>query len=254
MEKINQFSIQRFLLLIKRNAVLNLKTWLIGFGAISGLLILIAQLQAYQSGGILDINGIAITGLTFIFIGGYLVTSMAYNEIHTPARSQFFLTLPATNAEKLFSHWFLTSFLYVVVATLVLFVILLLSSLLTTLIYGSGIELFRPFSSGNIRLMGIYMVTQSVFFLGAIYFRKNNFLKTVLTAFVLMMLLSTWAGLSMWITFGTGHFSPDNESLSPAFVNYMENVVPSIAKIVFWGILTPFFLTVSYFTLKEREV
>jgi hypothetical protein len=254
MEKINQFSIQRFFLLIKRNVIMNIKTWLIGFGAISGLLILIAQLQAYQAGGILDINAIATTGITFIFIGGYLVTSMAYNEIHTPARSQFFLTLPATNAEKLLSHWFLTSLLYIVIAYLVLFAILLLSSLITALIYGSGITLFQPFSSGNLKLMGIYMVTQSVFFLGAIYFRKNNLLKTILTAFVLMMFLSMWAGLAMWITFGTSHFSPDNESFSPAFVNYMENVIPTVAKIVFWGIITPFFLTVSYFTLKEREV
>lgn len=254
MEKINQFSIQRFLLLIKRHVVINLKTWLVGFGAIGGLLILIALLQAYHSGGVFSVHLIFNTGMTFIFIGGYMVTSMAYNEIHAPARSQFFLTLPATTSEKLLSHWFLTSVIYIVLANLMLFAVLLLASLIAALVFGSAIDLFQPFTIENIRLMGIYIVTQSVFFLGAVYFRKNNLLKTILSVFVLLMVLGMWTGLAMWLAFGPDQRAISQEMVSPALANFMEYTVPDIARFLFWILLAPFLLIISYFKLKEREV
>jgi hypothetical protein len=253
MEKINQFSLQRFILLMKRHMTLNHKTWLTGFAAIGGLLIIISQFQIFTSGGVLNLAVLVNTGTTFILIGGFLLTSMAYNELHSPARSQFLLILPATNLEKLLSHWFVTSFLYVALANIALFLSVLVASIISALVYGSTIEFFNPFTEQNARIMGTYIVIQSIFLLGALYFRRNNLLKTLLAIFLVMMVLSMWSGLIVYIL-GVPSGDYNAESVSPVVANFFEFTLPRIAGIIFWVVLAPFFLIVSYFTLKEREV
>ncbi len=252
MEKINQFSVQRLFLLIKRHSIMNMKTWLIGFGALSGVIIVSALLQSFATGNF-NIESLSATGISFIFIAGYLITSMAYNEIHTPARGQFYLILPATTFEKLLSHWLLTSIVYVLVAHALLSLVLIVAGLLSALIFSTSMDFYNPFTEAGFKNMGVYLVTQSVFFLGALYFRKNNMLKTLLSIFVIIVALGTIAGLFGWIILG--EFNQINEeNLPPQGLELFTVIIPDIAKILFWGLTAPFFLIVSYFKLKEREV
>lgn len=252
MDKINQFSIQRLFLLMKRHSIINLKTWLVGLGAISGVLIVISLLQSYSS-GLFNLSALSTTGVTFIFIAGYLITSMAYNEIHTPARGQFYLMLPANTIEKLLSNWLITSFLYIIIATVFLTVILALASLLSSFLFNTGIEIYNPFTNDGIKIMGIYVVTQSVFFLGALYFRKNNLLKTLLGIFVIQGIFSIIMVFAGWLILG--EFNQVNEESIPADTMHFFTVnIPEIARTIFWVVTAPFFLIVSYFKLKEREV
>lgn len=252
MEKINQFSIQRLFLLMKRHSFINLKTWLVGFGAISGVLIVISLLQSYSS-GFFNLSALSTTGVTFIFIAGYLITSMAYNEIHTSARGQFYLMLPANTIEKLLSNWIITSFLYIIIANVLLIAILALASLLSSFLFNTGVEIYNPFTNDGIRTMGIYVVTQSVFFLGALYFRKNNLLKTLLSIFVIQMIFSSILALAGWLILGDFN-QVNEESLPNEAVQFFTVNLPDIAKTIFWIVTAPFFLIVSYFKFKEREV
>ncbi|HSV89068.1 MAG TPA: hypothetical protein VLH61_10540 [Bacteroidales bacterium] len=254
MENINKFSFYRIWLLIKRNATMNMKTWIIGIGALNGLVIIVSLLQPHDAGVTQQINEIAYAWLIYIFIGGYIITSKTYNELHTPASGQFFLTLPATNGEKLLAHWFLTSVLFLLVANIALFTGLFFSSMLAAIIYGSQIDLFNPFSTANIRLMGFYMVSQSPFLLGAIYFRKNNFLKTLLCVFAVVMLISIWTAFTVWLFFDVTDFTMFIDTVNQGFDGLNINLLPTAAKVIYWGVVTPFFLTVSYFALKEREI
>jgi hypothetical protein len=255
MEKINQFSMQRFILLMQRYLMFNSKTWLIGAGAIAGTLIVIALLQTYFAGGRFNLAGLVNTGQTFIFISGLIITSMAYNEIHVPARSQFFLTLPATTSEKLLSHWLITSVLFIIIANVLLTLILLLPNLVAAAAWNSPISVFNPFTQANLRLMSIYVVIQSIFFLGAIYFRHNNFLKTILSLFVISIIVNIIGFIIMYLAFGATGFQGNNfELVDPDFAFSMERIFPLTMKIIFYAIIVPFCLVVSYFKLKEREV
>jgi hypothetical protein len=254
MEKINQFSLQRLLLLMQRYLTFNSKTWLIGIGAISGVLIIISLLQAYFSQGLFDVRSLATTGQVMIFIGGFVITSMAYNEIHTPARSQFYLTLPATTAEKLFSNWLITSVIFILIANILLALVLALANGIANLAWSASFNLFNPFTNENLKLMGIYIVTQSIFFLGALQFRKNNFLKTILSLFVISMVINIIAGLFAYLLFGTDGMHMDAQTMSPDLSHMFETIFPKVMKTIFYMVLVPFFLLVSYFKLKEREV
>lgn len=252
MEKINQFSLHRLFLLMKRHSIMNLKTWLIGFGAISGILIVSTLLQSFAT-GLFNVGSLSSTGISFIFIAGYLVTSMAYNEIHTPARGQFYLILPANTFEKLLSNWLLTSVIYILVAQVLLSLVLIISGLLSALIFSTQIEFYNPFTEAGFKNMGIYVVTQSIFFLGALYFRKNNMLKTLLSLFVIIVVISTVSGLFGWIILGESN-QINEENLPPQGLELFTDTIPQIARVLFWGLTAPFFLIVSYFKLKEREV
>lgn len=254
MEKINKFSLQRFVLLMQRYVTFNSKSWLIGIGAISGVLIIISLLQAYFSQSHFDIRSMVNTGQVMIFIGGFVITSMAYNEIHTPARSQFYLTLPATTAEKLFSNWLITSVIFILVSNVLLSVVLGLANGIANLAWSSAFNIFNPFTIENLKLMGIYIVTQSIFFLGALQFRKNNFLKTILSIFVIAMIINIISVLFAYLLFGTDGMHLDAQTISPDLSNIFETIFPKVMKTIFNVVLVPFFLLVSYFKLKEREV
>ncbi len=255
MEKINQFSLQRFLLLMKRHSLMNAKTWLIGLGGISGVLIVVSLIQAYTAGSF-NVEALSKFGIMLIFFGGLLITSMAYNEIHTPAKSQFYLILPATTSEKLFSHWLLTSIVYIIVAYAILSLVLGIASLLSALFFGAQMEFFNPFANENFMEMARYVVIHSVFFLGALYFRKNNLLKTLLTLFVVIMALSLFGSFVAWLVIGSGDFGGNlsQDDLNPSTFRFLTETLPLLARIAFWGLMAPFFLLVSYFKLKEREV
>ncbi|MFN3556424.1 MAG: hypothetical protein ACK4VN_10705 [Bacteroidales bacterium] len=255
MDKINQFSIQRFILLIKRQILLNAKNWLVGLGAIAGILIIVSLLQSYL-GKSFNLPAMVNLGITLIFVVGYMLTSGIYSEIHTPARSQFYLTLPATTAEKLFSNWAITSLLYVLISFILLSLSIALTSLLASLLFGTQTAFFNPFQPDYLKVMGVFVVTHSIFFLGSLYFRKNNFLKTVLAIFILVMALSMIGGLLMYLLFepGLNNIELSNQQLDPAMQRLFEETIPQIARIIFWAVLAPFFVLVSYFKLKEREV
>ncbi|MFO7977594.1 MAG: hypothetical protein R6U64_02965 [Bacteroidales bacterium] len=247
------FSLQRFFLVLRRDMVLNQKTLLIGLAAMSGLLLVQSVIQTYASGGVFSLEAFSGSGITYFFVFGYVVASMVFKELHVPARSQFFLTLPASNLEKVAAAWVVSAPLYVVGVFLALTLISLLAALLNALLFGSALLVFNPFTTMNLYAAGVFLVTHSIFFLGAVYFRKNNFLKTILSLFVISVAISMLAGLMGYLFFGTTSFTI-NEQTTIGTPDFITEFLPTMAKIVFWGIVGPFFLIVSYFRFKEREV
>lgn len=254
MEKINQFSLQRFILLVQRYLAFNHKTLLIGFGAISGIIIVVGIFTAYYANGFFNVQPLVSLGQVLIFVGGLAITSNAYKEIHTPARSLFYLTLPATTSEKLFSNWLITSLVYIIVANLVLMLVILIPNLIGMLLWSLPLNVFNPLGSENIRVMSIYMVIHSIFFLGSLAFRKNNMLKTILSLFVISMTINVILIFFAWIFFGQIGFHIEPDTVNSGLQTIITQTLPKVAEIIFYALIIPFCLLVSYFKLKEREV
>lgn len=250
MDALNKFSIKRLWLLIKRNAVLNQKTWLLGFAASAGVLILISLFITYRWGGNLNLEALVVIGHFLIFIEGFLLTSKVFHELQTPARSQYFLTLPAKTSEKVVANWLLSSIIYIVAAYIGLFLVLVASSLLNAAIFGSQIEIYNLLTIEQIELIGHYLVLQTIFFLGSVYFRKNNFLNTVLSVIVIGKILSIWTWFLAWMLL-VPYFPATTNFQIDTWINLESETLFSI---IYWGLIAPFFLIVSYFTLKEREI
>jgi uncharacterized membrane protein YeaQ/YmgE (transglycosylase-associated protein family) len=252
METLKHFSIKRASLLIQRHILYNLKTYMISFAAVGGILIFISLMNTWSNGGHFSETVFHNLGQVFAFIGGALVTSNIYKEISSKHRGWFYMMLPANPSEKLLSYWLLTSVGYAIAASVALSVASLVTSLFTTMFFKTTFYVFNPLASQHLTLMLHYCIVQSVFFLGAVYFEKNNFLKTILSVFVLQMVLGIVGGIVGKILFGEWHIEANTLSLEGDY--FFTVLIPNVAKTFYYGLMIPLFLTVSYFRLKEREV
>jgi hypothetical protein len=236
---------ERQLLFVQRQATLFRNRWFIAAAAIMGVLLLITLATAYFSPQKLH-QMVGFYQFTFWLVG-LIFTSQIFLELHAPNQAYSFLTLPVSTLEKLMGSWLLTSPLYVLGFTAISYLIYLLGVLVT----GFAVSPLTFFAQGYWQSVASYMVIQTIFLWGAVYFRKNNFLKTVLAQLVLSVLLGLYVAALVMVLYG-GNLNIESEtSQPPAFV---ENVFVPIMNVLYWGVLGPYMLLVTYFTLKERQV
>ncbi len=251
MEKSNIFNINRLYLLTRRHLFSNLTGWMIAFGALSGVMLVISLLVAnFQPGSLAMLTP---TYLTIMFLGGYIFTSSIFSELNEPRKATHYLTLPVSVTERLASAWLLTGILFPLFALLMIFLIIFLANLIMNLTFD-----FSPFAnlfSGNyVNAFKTYLVTQSVFLLGAAYFRKYNFLKTLLVLFVFFVAFMIVSGLLGWLFLShlAEMLASEEAALNvdPVAVRW----IPMAANFFYNYLMLPFFLVTTWFTLKERQV
>jgi hypothetical protein len=188
-------------------------------------------------------------------LGGYVFSSSVFSELNSPQRSIHGLTLPVSKLERLVNGWSMSALVYPALAVIGMLFI----SLITLLVHGqqsvSNIVLVI-FSRSTLNLIGIYIITQSVFLFGAIYFRKHNFFKTVGSLILVQIVFQVIAVITLFALFGTTgpNFEVGEATLSPGFEKFLTTTFFEIIKFVFYYILAPFFWLLTWFGIKEREV
>lgn len=249
----NNFSVSRFQLVLKRYVALNQQTWLIGFLCVAGFLLAIAILPTMsdmmnvQRPGFIAIRGFTLSLYT---LGGLILTSMIFNEVHSPTKAFQFLTLPSTTSEKLFAAWFTGTVIYTVVSMVAIFTLSILVEVIKGVNLGSWtpFNIFNPFTADVISTILGFFFYQSMFLLGAVYFKKNNFIKTLLVIiiFVLGSLFVLNIGL---LIFGLSQ----NQEF---FLNIQLDAQSwfTLLKYILGIGLTIFFIWLSYLQLKNKQV
>lgn len=254
METNNYFSIHRLYLLSRRQVFSNGKSLIIAFGGVAGFLLIISLLVAY-------FNPTALTGLTALyftsmFIGGYIFTSHIFNEMHQIQKGYNFLTLPVSIHERLANAWLLTGIFFPALSLLVMAAMVFLANLIMN--FTVDVAPFQSvFSHNSFVLIRIYIITQTIFLFGSVYFRKNNFLKTLLAIILISIVLNMYAGLLGWGLFNSMDMegmAMDMNQLPPAMSQLLEKYIPNISKFAFNYLTLPFFLLLTWFGLKERQV
>ncbi len=229
---------------VVRQATLYRNRWLIAAAAIFGILLLVSLFTAYTNPA--GLVGVKTFYSTVFMITGLIFTSQIFMELHAPNQAYSFLTLPVSTLEKLVGSWLLTSPVFILVYTVATYAIYLLSALIS----GVGVSPASFFTAELGQTIASYMVIQTIFLWGACYFRKNNFLKTVLSLLLLFIVLGAYGGLLVWLFFGNNlNVEPkaDTEAL-------VENTLQPILSFLYWGVLGPYMLVTTYFTLKERQL
>ncbi len=257
------FNLKRFYLLLQKDFYTQYKTYLIAWGAISGILFIvnISSIASYNQWNF----NLVFYPLT-LFIGGFIFTSLSFNELtHEQSRISY-LTLPASNIEKFASRLIATSIGYVLVSLVLYFLFSLFTFAVNYLIFGHAHPIFNPCHPLIGFCISIYLVTQSIFLFGAVYFRGNTFIKTILSLFTLA--IAYWvfiilaALLTLYIISLTGyiHFSWDlffkglyYPSIPSAFKSVFE-IFSRVVRILFWFILAPLCWIITIIHLKEIEV
>jgi magnesium-transporting ATPase (P-type) len=256
------FSIRRLGLLLRRDFSTGYKSVLIAMAAVGGFVILVSVLSTLgrELGPIHPQMYVPL-----LFLGGYIVTSLTFKELHLNGQGVFYLTLPGSSLEKYLSKLLVTSagyafgslFFYTAVASAV--------EGINRLIFGYGHPFFNPFSRTMLLIVAAYLVTHAVFLVGSIYFRKLAFIKTNLYLWLFGIVVVILVAVLGWIIFrdfATGsridlepYFQRLGESgqmqavLKPIAMKFWQ-----IAKVLFWGLLAPGCWVISYLRLRETEV
>lgn len=251
MKTSNTFSIKRVGLLMYRHVFYNLKTYLLSFAALGSMLIIISLLNTIGT-SYLAKDLFETLGKTFLFIGGMMLTSSIFKEISSKHRGWLYMMLPANPSEKILSYWLLTTVGYAAMASLALVVSSIVLSVFSTLIFKTAFYVFNPFNIAYLEILLHYCIVQSLFFFGAIFFQKNNFIKTILSVFVFYAILGIVAVIIIYLLFGTAGIDSNNVQLADE--HFFTKIIPDIARVSYYGLMVPFFVIVSYFKFKEREV
>jgi hypothetical protein len=246
----NNFDISRMLHFTKRQLILNISSMWIAFGAVFGTLLFISILEAYFAP--LELLKVHNLYITVMFIAGYFFSSRIFSEMNRPQKTYLFLTLPVSTAEKLLGSWLVSGPLFAAVFSAMSWLIYELGKMIAGVQHPSlDVEFNSLFSSEYWRTAGIFLVTQTIFFLGACTFKGNNFLKTLLTLFIVTVIISLYSGMVARLIL---HGALNTADLSPGFREGSEEVIPVVWRVFFWYVFGPFMLLVSYFKLKEREI
>jgi hypothetical protein len=220
-----------------------------------------------------------------ILTAGIFYAARFSREIHSPANGISYFMIPATQLEKIAVSLFLAIVYYFALMMMAYVVGNLVGTALNNLLAGidflsSDLNLFhhsslkwRFFESvsepkmlyindvltprGNTSLLRIFfetfLITQSIFVLGGIYFKRSQTLKTlfmlIIIGFMLFVLLIT----EMELIVGIREISHQPVPPSEESISQWTRMLGTTANVFRWALL-PFLWITSYFRLTEKEV
>ena len=241
----NVFSVARAWHALRADLGQQSRAVLVGAGAVAAV-ILIASVFSPEPAGDFHATFFPLA----LVAGGLLFTSTLFAELPDKPRAHAYLTLPISTLERWAVRMLLSTVGYAVVALVGYFLVILLGAGISQLIRGQAQPVFAP-SVDDWRAVLAYLVTSSLFLFGAVYFRRWNALKVILSLAGLFLGLALIAAGVAWLLFFefTGNFDPVLAS-APQVVEAIE----AGAKIFFWGILGPLFWFLTWLRLSETEV
>jgi len=202
-----------------------------------------------------------------IIIAGAFYAARFFKEIHFPNNGVAYFMIPATQLEKLTVGIVMTSFYYFAMMMVIYIIGNLLGTFLNNILVNVGTitgfnifhhsslrwELFsafmKPWKSGYANLVTylfeMFLVVQSIYLFGSIYFKRNHFFATFLATNIIQILLSIVFIIELRLI-------PGDINYTPSYYDWGRTVA-SILKNVFW-LIPLFFWIVSYFRLTEKQV
>ncbi len=261
MQLASYFQPNRFLHLLKKDSLFDhRRTWLVaGAAFIIGLITIISW--AYDGDSDTRMFHVDFYGGLLLF-AGFVYTASAFKELDESNTAHLYLSLPASNFEKFFSKFLITTIGFAFTFTFIYWIFSLISNGIIEGYFDMDVEPFRPFSDENGLLIKIFFVVQPLFLLGAIVFRKYAAAKTVVSTILLTILIAAICYLLMRIIYfdyfdGWKMVGPDtNGEVRPSqgFEDFVTGPLKNIGKFLFWYALPVFLWVVCYFKLKEKEI
>jgi hypothetical protein len=248
----NYFDISRFWLLLKMELYRSRKGILIALVIIFGLLFTGFILENIFAGKkVFDSHpaGYAF----FLLLGGFIISSLAFNDLSNPLRRYNYLTLPASTFEKFISMWFLTCVVWIVVFTLAYTVYTMIANTIGYLFFSNvTFPAFWPLTKTPINAIKYYIVIQGIFLVGAVYFRGYVFPKTIFT----LLLFGIVSGIIFYIIMADLFHS--NVECTLEECNPMKEKsfcqIWQVIQWMFWWMLAPLCWLSTFLGLKDQEV
>jgi hypothetical protein len=268
------FSIKRLGQLLLRELTIGYRSLLIAMAAVGGVVVILSVLTtmgvAHASGGMGGPGSDFYLGLfrNLLFLGGFIVTSLAFREVWQNGGGIFYLTLPGSVFEKFLSKLLVTSIGFALGSLLFMAGVTALSELIDHLLFGYGHGYFYMGSLivAALKACLFYVITQSLFLLGSIWFKKVALIRTALWMGIFAIALAiivgiatriflgskmNWSGMGFRFNLNNGDFmqmfGPGTRTASGL------SAFKIVSQVLFYA-LAPVCWLATYFKLAEAEV
>lgn len=243
------FSGERLWLLLRRDVIDGYRSLLTISAALTGIIFVTAMIATDGSevGRSFYLSWFG----ALLFLWGIFATSRAFRELHDKTRNEAYLLLPASEVEKTVAR------LLMVTVGLVGFLLVFvgIASLLVEgvrlLLIGERNAYFDPLDPRVWNLIPGYLFFQSMYFLGATWFRKAHLVKTTLALMLICVFLAAFTMLVVRIVFapywGDGIFAA--ELLYQSYENVIEGTrvgLQLLLPILCWS--------VAWMRVRETQV
>ena len=242
-----QLSLQRLTWVLRNDVVRSYRSALVISGTAALVALVVSLWGAYDG----DVGQGALFYRVFfiaaLFAWGTIATSAAFADMHGRGTNASFLLLPASALEKTLSRLLIHTvglIAYLLVFTTVLSLVF---EGINTVWIGERREFFSPLDDTAWLVVPHFIVAQALFFLGAAWFRKVHFVKTVGAAIGIVIGLAAIAALLGWLV-GSSCLNAD----CGEFV--LWDWVADAAPVAYFYLLAPFCWFVAWLRVTETQV
>jgi hypothetical protein len=192
-----------------------------------------------------------------IILGGLVLTSRSFTELHDPLKGTWYLTLPGSMPEKFISKLVLTSIGFAAATVLFFYAFSLAASLAARVIFGIPMPVFQLSPGGARESLVVFLTLHPLFFFGSIYFRRLSLLKTLFSVLSLLIAVGLVMTLLGWSLFSGINGAVALHNLAgnvSSFLQTHAEALELISRIIAWVVLPVFFIGLGYLRLTEYEV
>jgi hypothetical protein len=191
-----------------------------------------------------------------VTVAGPVYTSLSFRELHDKTRNEAYLLLPASSLEKTLARLLRSTVGFVVY----LLVLMMLSSVVNEGVKWLVLErtnpLFNPAALATWQAVGVFVVIQSMFFLGAAWFRRMHFLKTWLTLIAIPTVLGCVAIGVLWLFYGHMDLVLEENDVMNIYLAHQDtfDAMAVLGKLLLFVALPVFCWYVAWLRVKETQV
>jgi hypothetical protein len=264
----NFFNFNRFTLLVKRQWVENRKLFLMATLVLLGIGVVIYSVNLdWDLGDLMNVPTRYQIFVMSFFLAGSLFTNYVFKDLSDKNSSTSFLMIPASHFEKQLSACI---YVFIIFPIVFLSIFFILDFVFVNI--GNGIQEELTINKGikgnkyffnfiantkdfqTIFLIMAWVVLQAFVVLGSISFMRWSFIKTGFVGFVILLAISLFVGFMQKIFLndlyqevlrvqGNWVYPENNNVLDKEFLSFILKYV-----------LTPLFLIIGYFKLKEKQI
>lgn len=250
----------RFVSLLRKDLYFQYKAIIIAVGTVLGIGFIV-YLGTASAGSFPAFH----TGFfpNILLLIGLVATSLSFRDIHRSPQNHVSLLIPASSFEKYASRFFITTLFYIFGALVIYFAFSTFSAGVSFAIFRSHHTIFNPFSKEILRVIASYIVVHSIFFFGAVYFKKGAFLKTLLALTVIGIFFTVFAALvtgtvavlsaRSWLPLIFGNFMYILDGTQGELIRFSE-IMGSIFRIFILFVLPPALWVLGFIRYREKEV
>lgn len=261
-----QFNLNRLVLMLKHDLA---KYWkkiltIIGGSFLAGTLFAVFFTITEDYALVANEMHLILFPFILFFVGMFLV-SLSFKDLNSDSERIFYLGMPASHLEKYISRFIYTGILFPLFISVAYCIYAFFYDTVILTLLDSGItrfsfftNIFQGYTPTSFDFLKFYLPLHSVFFLGAIAFRKLAFFKTLFSGWLVVFLSAGISYLLVMILlpelFAGGGFL-QNPTVEPSewFQEFFETYIDDILYIIGLIIIPIVFWIVGYFKLTEKE-